>query len=61
MAKVRVYCPICKSRKPMKKKGKAFNGEGEKKQRWVCCSRKCPVFTQEGHHFMTIHPLRSKP
>ena len=51
-------CPICKSQKPMRKKGWAFNGKGQKKQRWGCRNDNCPVFVKEGHSYMTIYPLK---
>lgn len=47
------YCPFCKSKKKMVKDGKAFDGKGVKRQRYLCKNKNCKR--------TTIHPLRRKP
>lgn len=47
-----VYCPFCKTTKPMKKSGHAFNGKGEKCVRYQCTNKMCARYT--------IKPLKSK-
>lgn len=47
-----VYCPFCKTQKPMKASGKAFDGKGVKQVRYQCTNKICGRYT--------IHPLKNK-